>query len=346
MLKVGIVGTGFMGWIHYLAYRKVPGVKIAAICDKIPHRLAGDWTDIKGNFGPQGEKIDVSEIRTFTDLEEMAAWPELDLIDICLPPFLHADAAVAGLRGGKHVFCEKPMSLTTGECDRMVEASRAAGRQLFIGHVLPFFPEFAYARQVIASGEYGRLLGGNFKRVISDPMWLKDFYDPKRVGGPMLDLHVHDAHFIRLLFGMPAGVTTQGRIRGEVVDYFDTLFHYDDPSIVVRATSGVINQQGREFTHGFEIHLERATLHFEFAGFKDGPEVMPLKVLAADGQVIRPQLGDGDPVRGFEGEIAEVVRCVQNGQPSAILSGDLARDAVVMCHRQTESARERHTVKI
>jgi predicted dehydrogenase len=212
--------------------------------------------------------------------------------------------------------------------------------------VLPFFPEFAYARQLIAGGEYGKLLGGNFKRVISDPMWLKDFYDPKRVGGPMLDLHVHDAHFIRLLFGMPDGVTTQGRIRGEVVDYFDTLFHYADPSIVVRATSGVINQQGREFTHGFEIHLERATLHFEFAGFKDGPEVMPLKVLTADGKVVRPQLGDGDPVRGFEGEIAEVVRCVQNGHPSAILSGDLARDAVVMCHRQTESARERRTVKI
>ena len=48
-----------------------------------------------------------------------------------------------------------------------------------------------------------RLLGGHFLRVISDPLWLKDFYDPHRVGGPLVDLHVHDAHFIRLLFGMP-----------------------------------------------------------------------------------------------------------------------------------------------
>lgn len=346
MLNVGIAGTGFMGWIHYLAYRKTPGVKIAAICDKVPQRLAGDWRDIKGNFGPPGEQIDVSEMKTFTELDEMANCPDLDLIDVCLPPFLHADAAISALRGGKHVFCEKPMSLATGECDRMVEAARAAGRQLFIGHVLPFFPEYAHARQLIATGEYGRLLGGNFKRVISDPMWLRDFYDPQRVGGPMLDLHVHDAHFIRLLFGMPSEVTSQGRMRGEVVDYFDSLFHYADPSLVVRATSGVINQQGREFTHGFEIHLEKATLHFEFAGFKDGPELMPLKVLTADGQVVRPSLGDGNPVGGFEAEISEVVRCVQANQPSAILSGDLARDAIVLCHRQTESVRQRRTVKV
>ena len=161
----------------------------------------------------------------------------------------------------------------------------------------------------------------------------------------MIDLHVHDAHFIRLLFGMPTEVSTQGRMRGEVVEYFDSLFRFADPSIVVRATSGVINQQGREFTHGFEIHLEKATLHFEFAAFRDGPELMPLKVLASDGTVVRPQLGEGDPVRGFEGEIAEVIRCVQSGQASAILSGDLARDAIVLCHKQTESARQRPPVR-
>ena len=146
MMKVGIAGVGFMGWIHYLAYRKVPGVAVAAICDKVPKRLAGDWTDIKGNFGPPGEQIDVAAMQTYTELEQLVADPDLDLVDICLPPFLHADAAILALRAGKHVFCEKPMSLTTGECQRMVEAAQASGKQIFIGHVLPFFPEYAHAR--------------------------------------------------------------------------------------------------------------------------------------------------------------------------------------------------------
>jgi predicted dehydrogenase len=238
------------------------------------------------------------------------------------------------------------MSLTTDACERMVQAARTAGKQLFIGHVLPFFPEYAHARQQIASGQNGKLLGGNFKRVISDPKWLKDFYDPQRVGGPMIDLHVHDAHLIRLLYGMPVEVISQGRLRGEVVEYFDSLYRFADPSLVVRATSGVINQQGREFTHGFEIHLEQATLHFEFAACRDKPEFMPLKVLTSDGQVVRPDLGDGDPTRGFVGEIAEVVQCIEANQPSAILSGDLARDAIVLCHRQTQSVRERRPVTV
>ena len=112
----------------------------------------------------------------------------------------------------------------------MVKTAEAAGKQLMIGQVLPFFPEYAFAYEAVRSGKYGRLLGGHFKRVISDPQWLKDFYDPKKVGGPMLDLHVHDAHFIRLLCGMPKAVFTSGRMRGEVAEYFTSQFLFDDPA--------------------------------------------------------------------------------------------------------------------
>ena len=94
--------------------------------------------------------------------------------------------------------------------------------------------------------------GGHFKRIISDPDWLPDFYNPQKVGGPMLDLHVHDAHFIRLVCGMPRAVQSVGTMRGEVVERFSTQFLYDPPRIVT-ATSGVIDQQGRPFTHGYEI---------------------------------------------------------------------------------------------
>ena len=59
MIQVGIVGLGFMGMIHYLTYRKLPGVRVAAICEVNERRLTGDWTDIKGNFGPAGEQMDL-----------------------------------------------------------------------------------------------------------------------------------------------------------------------------------------------------------------------------------------------------------------------------------------------
>jgi predicted dehydrogenase len=238
--------------------------------------------------------------------------------------------------------------LTTAECRRMVDAAEQAGRLLCIGHVLQFFPEYAQAIKLIRSGKYGRLLGGTFKRVISDPLWMKDFYDPQRCGGPLIDLHIHDAHLIRLLFGMPAGLVSCGRMHGEVVSYCQTLFQFSDPALVVGATSGVIQQQGRVFTHGFEIHLEKATLHYESAAVADRSdgECMPLKVLTAKGDVIRPQLGDVDSITAFAAEIGEAVRSVKAKRPSPLLGGDLARDAIILCHKQTESVKKRRPVKI
>lgn len=338
MINVGIAGIGFMGWIHWLAYRKVAGIRIGAISSRDAKRRAGDWRGIKGNFGPAGEQVDLSGIRAYETLEAMLKDPSIDLVDLCLPPHLHEEAALRAFAAGKHVFCEKPLALTESACVRMVDAARKAGKQLFAGHVLPFVPEYAEARRIVDEGRHGRLLGGWFKRVISDPTWLTDFYDPDRVGGPILDLHVHDAHLIRLLFGMPTSVVSRGRKRGKTVEYCNTLFGFRDPALVVGAASGVIQQQGRAFTHGFEIHLERATLQYEFAVIGGEPRtLLPLTVYEADGRVVQPALGDGDPVRAFESEISEIVRALESGKPSPILSGDLARDAVALCRMQTEA---------
>ena len=341
MLKVGIAGLGFMGWIHWLAYKKTPGVEVAAICTPEANRRAGDWTDIKGNFGPPGEQVDLSGVRTYERLEDLFADPDIDMDDICLPPAMHCEAIVGAAAAGKHVLSEKPLALNVEQCDKAVAACQAAQKLLLVGQVLPFFTEFQFARQTIASGEYGKLLGGRFKRVISDPQWLQGFYDPNKIGGPLFDLHVHDAHFIRLLFGMPTGVYSSGRMRGEVVDYCDSIFQFDDPSLVVSSTCGVINQQGRPFMHGYEIHLEQATIQFDFQAFADQPETMPVKLLTEDGLVVRPELGDGDPVHGFCREIEEVTKCVSENRNSEILNGALARDAIEICQMQARSVSER-----
>jgi predicted dehydrogenase len=337
-MRVGIAGIGFMGWTHYQAYQRVVGATISAICEQNEKRLGGDWRDIKGNFGPPGEVVDVSAMHKYTNLQDLVRDPDVDLIDVCLPPSAHAAAVVMALEAGKHVFCEKPMALTVADCERMVRAAAAADRLLMIGHVLPMFPEYTFVRQAAASGAYGKLLGGQFKRVISDPLWLKDFYDPHGCGGPLLDLHIHDAHFIRLLFGMPKSLYSQGRVRGEVVDYCNTLFEFEDPSLVVGATSGVINQHGRSFTHGFEIHFERATLLYDLAVLGgEGRLLMPLTVLDDQGAVVTPELGAHDEISPFVAEIEEVLRAIESGTPSPILGGDLARDAIVLAHRQAES---------
>ncbi len=348
MIHVGIVGLGFMGWIHYLAYQKAKGVKLAAICTRDDKKLAGDWRDIKGNFGPPGEQVSLRGVGAYSDYNQLLADPEIDLVDLCLPPHMHLSATLAALKAGKHVFVEKPMALTAADCDKMVRAAEQAGKQIFVGHVLPLLPEYAAARKLISGGKYGKLLGGHFQRVISDPLWLKDFYDPAKVGGPAVDLHVHDAHFIRLLFGMPTSVSSQGRMRGDVAEYFSTQFSFSDPALAVIATSGIIRQQGRSFTHGFEIHLEKATLYFNLAVLADEPlQVTPLTLLNSQGTVEHPPLAAGDSMlAAFEAEIKEVITCLKNNKPSTILGGDLARDAVVLALKQQDSVKKRKPVKV
>ena len=73
MLRVGIAGLGFMGMIHYLSYQKVSGTEVVAICETDATRLAGDWTSIKGNFGPPGEMMDLGEIARYSDSSELLA---------------------------------------------------------------------------------------------------------------------------------------------------------------------------------------------------------------------------------------------------------------------------------
>lgn len=346
MLRVALVGVGFMGWIHYLAYERLSSCKLAAVVTRDEKKRAGDWTGIQGNFGPPGRQIDLSGVKTYATLDEALIDPEIDLIDLCLPPYLHPSATRASLAAGKHVFCEKPLALTTADCEDLVATANRSGKRLFVGHVLPFFPEYAFALAAARDGRFGKVIGGSFKRVISDPLWLKDFYDPRGAGGPLVDLHVHDAHFIRLLFGMPQNVLSKGRMRGEVVSYCQTFFDYGSEGPVVQAASGVIDQQGRPFTHGYEIHFEKATMQFEFAVLADQNETMGMKVLHADGSVERPSFGGGDEVTPFEAEIREVERAISSGDASPVLDGDLARDAVKLCEAQTVSVRENRSVEL
>ncbi|MEQ8849827.1 Gfo/Idh/MocA family oxidoreductase [Botrimarina sp.] len=365
MLKIGIAGVGFMGMVHYLTYQKLRGAKVAAICDPDPEKRSGDWRGIQGNFGPPGERMDLSGVAAYESLDELIADESLDLIDITLPPALHADAACRALSAGKHVFCEKPMAMRPADCDRMQRAADKAERLLLVGHVLPYFPEYAWALKEVQSGKHGRLLGGSFKRVISDPAWLSHYWDAERIGGPMLDLHVHDAHLIRLLFGKPTAVTTCGRLREGLPEFWSTQFEYGPQAsgvgprrasearspkpeaVAVTATSGTINQQGRPFQHAFELHLERATLVFDFAVIGDEAGYLcPPTVLTEGGKAKRPHLAGGDPMDAFAGELKEVLRCVRAGEQSPVLGAELARDAISICQAQSRSLQTGKRVRV
>src|SRR5687767_4787580 len=107
MIRIGLVGIGFMGMIHYLASPKLKEAAVTAICSRDPKKLAGDWRSIQGNFGPRGEMMDLSGIKKCDSLAALLVDKEIDMVDICNPTNLHAETAIAALNAGKHVLVEK-----------------------------------------------------------------------------------------------------------------------------------------------------------------------------------------------------------------------------------------------
>src|SRR5438128_2398746 len=161
MVRIGIVGVGFMGMIHYLAAGKLRGGHVTAVCSRDKKKLAGDWRGIRGNFGPPGTRMDLGCLRRYERFEDLLADPDIDLIDVCTPTNLHAPMALAALKAGKHVLVEKAIALEAKDADAMVKAAQKAGKLLMVAHVLPFVPEFAFAADAIRSGAHGRLLGAH-----------------------------------------------------------------------------------------------------------------------------------------------------------------------------------------
>ena len=347
MVRIGIVGIGFMGMTHYNAAKKVRGGRVTAICTRNPEKLAGDWTGIQGNFGPRGGHEDLSKVKQYSNIDDLVADSEVDLVDICLPTALHKSVTLKALKAGKHVLLEKPISIKPSDATQLVNAAKRAGKYFMVAHVLPFFPEFEFVKKTVDGGKYGRLLGGHFKRIISKPDWSPELVDLSKSGGHGIDLHIHDTHFIQLLCGMPDAVYSQGIMAGgDYLQYVTTQYIYDDKDLIISCSSGGISQPGRAFTHGFEVYLENATLLYEFATLGGQPSLQPVTLIDSKGKVTQPKMKSDDPVDAFVGEVKYAVDAINKGTDPVALSGEGAKAALDLCWHEAKSVKTGRVVRL
>lgn len=345
MIGIGVAGIGFMGMIHYLAAQRLAGGRVVAVCSRDARKRAGDWRGIQGNFGPPGTQMNLSGVTGHAEFDDLLADPKVDLVDLCVPNDQHAELAIRALKAGKHVLVEKPIALSVADADAMLAAARDSGKLLMVAHVLPFFPEFAYALEAVESGRYGALKAAHFTRVISKPDWSAGIAEVERSGGPAVDLHIHDTHFIGLLAGVPTAVHARGVVEGGAVVHLNTQYLYEGADApAVSCVAGALCQAGRPFAHGFELYLERATLSLGIADVPGTGPVNPLTVILPEGPTVHPELGAGDPVDAFARELTVAVEAVATGVMPARLSGTLARQALATCWAEVQSVKTRQPV--
>ncbi len=212
MLKVGVVGVGGISGAHIPVWEAMENAELTAICDIRTERM---------------EKYENK--RKYTDFDEMLNSEEFDIIDICLPTYLHADFAVKAMERGINVICEKPISLKEEDIDRVYSTAEKNNVKFMVAQVLRFWPEYELLKEIYETKKYGKLLSGTMTRLGCYPRWSWDGWmmDEKRSGLVPFDLHIHDLDFMVYAFGQPK-VAHQYRSKLPDQDFIAVSYDFGD----------------------------------------------------------------------------------------------------------------------
>ena len=191
-LRIGVVGLGRLGKRHAenLAYR-VSGAALVAACSPVEEERA--WA-----------RATLPAPRLYDDYHALLEDRDVDAVWLVTPSALHAQQIIDALRAGKHVFCEKPLSLDLAECERVIaEAQRHPQLQATIGFMRRFDPSYRSAFEKIEAGAIGRPFMVRSQTCDqNDPEGFFVRFAPTS-GGIFLDCTVHDIDVARWLLGMP-----------------------------------------------------------------------------------------------------------------------------------------------
>lgn len=186
-LNIGVVGCGGFARFAVGHFAQVLGIKIVALADPYDEAyelLASQFPDLPND----------------KDIKTLAARPEVDLIYIATPPYLHYEQSLAALRAGKHVICEKPMALTLDQADEMAHEANARGLLMVANLMQRYNPLYSAIEQLTASRVLGEPLHGYFENYASDQFLPPEhwFWNPARSGRIFIE---HGVHFFDMFEG-------------------------------------------------------------------------------------------------------------------------------------------------
>lgn len=183
-LQVGIVGCGgIANQKHFPALKNNAELnEITAFCDIIEERAV-----------KAAEEFGVPDAKVYTDYRELLADPDVEVVHICTPNVSHSEIAVAAFEAKKHVYCEKPMSHSTEEAEKMVEAWKQSGMQFTVGYQNRFRPEVQNLHAACEKGELGDIYYGKAHAVRRRgvPTWGVFMDKTAQGGGPLIDIGTH-----------------------------------------------------------------------------------------------------------------------------------------------------------
>jgi len=305
MFKIALIGSGFIGTVHASAYRNLPNAQLVAVADineAAGRKLAEEFS-----------------CRYYQNAEAMLRQEQPDVADICLPTFLHEPYVALSAKYCRHVLCEKPFGLSLDSCKRMVQCCEDAGATLMVAQAARWTPEFVDAARLLREDTFGRLHMVSTKRLSQAPAWTTWHQDPKKSGGGLYDLHVHNLDWLISVFGEVERVSAVGWKS-------DTgCWNHVAVSLTFRSGVNAVDESSLDmvgdypFSYGLRIVGDKATYDFSYIGgqnIENCDTAVNAAFLYPKAQ--QPRKAEAEPGDLYELELRDYLAALEAGQPVPI----------------------------
>ena len=335
MWKVGLVGAGYISGQHLEAWSKHENAKVAALCDLDEHKL-----------NERGEQFGIPQSARYTDVDEMLASADIEIVDITTPPSSHLMLVRKASAAKKHILCQKPLAPTYEEAEEMVQTARAAGVRFMVTENWRWLAQMQNLKSVMQSGKVGKPFYAKYStqhyftpKISPDKQIAQPYFRemPKLV---MYEMGTHWFDVWRFLFGEPNRLTAEMQtispyIKGE--DVGTVLIGHDDFHGVMEKSWASRRSFGKPHTEHFFIETDRNSLLV----FGDGT----VKLLDENGEtVLNGPLGR-DYGESFRRLQAHFLECLETGEEFQT-SGEDNLKTLRLVFAAYESAEKGETIRL
>lgn len=321
--RVGLVGAGGISQVHAAGWAAL-GVPVT-----VYSHLGAD--ELAAQYG----------FAVAPDLDALLA--ASDVVDIVTSSSSHSGLALAAIAAGKHVICEKPLSVTAADARALVDAAAAAGVRLLPAHVVRFFPEYAELKRQVDGGRIGEPAVLRFVRGGQAPRPGSWFFDENAGGGIVLDQMIHDLDQARWLageVGQVYAVQSPPSVDGTVPDIVTahvTLTHLGGAISHLQGTWGPV---GAVFRTSADVAGTRGTLAID--SHADAATTLDLPYGTAGDGYLPPATHAVSP---YTTQLAAFLRAIETGEQTRVSAEDGVR-AVALAEAAAESIRTGRAVDI
>jgi predicted dehydrogenase len=331
MIKVVVVGFGFMGKTHTGNLLKNPNAKLVAIVDKSTENIQKNLKEESGNFSTDSfSEEELFKVNVYADFDECLKTEKPDACIIAVHTNLHYEMAKLALDSGCHVFLEKPFCLDVAGGKELIKLAHAKNKILMIGHVLRFMQAYLTLKNWIESEEFGKLEFLSLSRFSGVPAWgqwkekQKDFGSS---GGALFDLVIHDIDFAQWVCGNPdeiSAICLPGKLSKH--DYVSALWNYRNKNLQVKIEGGNTFHTAYPFHAGYSARFENASVLY----YPKDPQNI---IVTTETETTLVPAGDAND--GFSEELDYFILCIKKNKQPDMCTPESALESIEICYRHT-----------